>query len=113
MSADQVKAFLEKAANDNELAAKVRGANEINDLVSAAQAAGFQVEESDFAGLTEGELSDADLENVTGGVFDAVGKLAGESIAKLFGATDTSTWGTVGQKLGEAVNTALGIKNVL
>ena len=77
MSIEQVKAFSEKIATDEDLQAKVKAARQKQDasvvlpeLAAIAAAAGFDVTAEDFvaARKASAELSDSELEQASGGM---------------------------------------------
>ncbi len=66
-----VKNFLEEAAKDSDLAEKIAGAETAEELLALAAEKGFALTEEDLASALaqkSGELDDADLDDVTGGV---------------------------------------------
>ena len=71
MSAEQLSAFLEAVKADAGLLEKLKGASDLDAAVAIAKEAGFDVSKADFLNFQPNqaiELSDEELENVSGGV---------------------------------------------
>ena len=66
MSEQQFKAFLEKVKVDTGLQEKLKAAADVNAVVAIAKEAGFSISADDFT-QAQSELSDADLDAVSGG----------------------------------------------
>jgi len=74
MSAEQLTALLAKLNDDAGLREKLKGAVDLDAAVAMAQEAGFDVSKADWlkrhqANQTLVELTDAELEEVTGGAW--------------------------------------------
>ena len=69
MSEEQLKAFLEAVKADAGLQEKLKAAADANAVASVAKEAGFSIS-SDYLNKAQSELSDADLEVITGGWMD-------------------------------------------
>ena len=69
MSEDQLAAFIEAIQSDAALQDQIKAAGDDTDAVVAiAKTAGFVISAEEFKAKTTGELSDAQLEGVAGGV---------------------------------------------
>ncbi|MBR4656217.1 MAG: Nif11-like leader peptide family RiPP precursor [Oscillospiraceae bacterium] len=86
---ENVKSFLEEAAKDEALAERLAGAETAEELLALAAEKGYALKEEDLASALAapktGELDDADLDDVTGGVGLrnlSIGNI-GRSISKL------------------------------
>ena len=66
MSEEQLKAFLEKVKSDTSLEEKLHSAADADAVVAIAKAAGFVIS-ADNLKEAQVELSDVELEGVTGG----------------------------------------------
>ena len=66
MSEEQLKAFLEKVKSDTSLEEKLHSAPDADAVVAIAKAAGFVIS-ADNLKEAQVELSDVELEGVTGG----------------------------------------------
>ena len=67
MSEEQLKAFLEKVKADTSLQEKLKAAADANAVAAIAKEAGFSISADDLT-KAQSELSDAELEGVTGGI---------------------------------------------
>ena len=67
MSEEQLKAFMEMVKNDAGLAASVKVAKSIDEVISLAKAKGFDLDKSLVETVNKNSLSDAELESVAGG----------------------------------------------
>ena len=69
MSEEQLKAFLEKVKSDTSLQEELKGAADVDAVIDIAKEAGFSIsaEEINAAQSSPQELSDEDLEGVSGG----------------------------------------------
>ena len=67
MTEDQLKAFLEKAQGDDSLQEKLKTAADANAVAAIAKEAGYSISADDLT-MAQLELSDYELERVTGGV---------------------------------------------
>jgi predicted ribosomally synthesized peptide with nif11-like leader len=71
MSEEKLKAFLEAVKADAGLLEKLKGAKDLDAAVAIAKEAGFDVSKADFLNFQPNQaidLSDEELENVSGGV---------------------------------------------
>ena len=68
MSEEQLKAFLEAVKDDAGLQEKLKAASDIDDVVAIAKATGFVISPDDLK-KAEAEVSDEELEGVTGGTW--------------------------------------------
>ena len=66
MSEEQLKAFLEKVKADTSLKEQLKAASDADGVVAIAKEAGFKISAEDLKN-TEVELSEEELEGVTGG----------------------------------------------
>ena len=66
MSDEQLKAFLEKVKGDTSLQEKLKAAGDADAVVAIAKAAGFLISADDLK-QAQAEVSDEELEGVTGG----------------------------------------------
>ena len=76
MSEEQLKAFLEKVISDTSLLEKLKGAVDANAALSIAKEAGFIISAVDLKNA-QSELSDTELESVTGGTYTGFPKPSG------------------------------------
>ena len=67
MSEEQLKAFLEKVKGDTSLQEKLKAAADANDVAAIAKEAGFSILADDI-NKAQSELSQGELEGVSGGV---------------------------------------------
>ncbi|MDB4677229.1 Nif11-like leader peptide family natural product precursor [Synechococcus sp. AH-551-B05] len=67
MSEEQLKAFLEKVKADTSLQEKLKAASDSDAVAAIAKEAGFSISADDLT-KDQSELSDAELEGVTGGM---------------------------------------------
>ena len=74
MSEEQLKAFLEKVKADTSLQEKLKAAADSDAVLAIAKEAGFAITAEDIQSMQSAttELSDDELEGVTGGFFDAI-----------------------------------------
>ena len=76
MSAEQLKAFLEKVQADSSLQEKLKAASDANAVVVIAKEAGFKISVDDLKAHQDGngmiELSEEELEGVSGGTIITV-----------------------------------------
>ena len=70
MSEEQLKAFLEKVKGDPSLQEKLKAAADANAVTAIAKEAGFSISTDDLT-KAQSELSDDELEGVSGGVLCA------------------------------------------
>ena len=68
MSEEQLKAFLEKVKGDTSLQEKLKAATDNDAVAAIAKDAGFSISAEDLKNAPQEELSDEELEGVTGGV---------------------------------------------
>jgi predicted ribosomally synthesized peptide with nif11-like leader len=71
MSAEQFKAFVEAVQADEGLEEKLKGARDADAVVAIAEGAGFNISKADWLEYQANqtlELSDEELESVTGGL---------------------------------------------
>ena len=68
MSEEQLKAFLEKVKGDTSLQEKLKAAADANAVSAIAKEAGFSISADDLTNA-QSELSDQELEGVTGGAY--------------------------------------------
>ena len=68
MSEEQLKAFLEKVKGDNNLQEKLKAATDNDAVAAIAKDTGFSISAEDLKNAPQEELSDEELEGVTGGV---------------------------------------------
>ena len=66
MSAEQLKAFLEKVKSDTSLQEKLKAAGDADAVVSLAKEEGFSISADDLKNA-QSELSEEELESVAGG----------------------------------------------
>ena len=66
MSEEQLKAFLEKVKGDTSLQEKLKTAADANAVIAIAKEAGFMISADEFK-KTQSELSEEELEGVSGG----------------------------------------------
>ena len=80
MSKEQLKAFLEKVKGDTVLQQKLKGAADADAFAAIAKEAGFAITAEDVQSMqpAKTELSDEDLERVTGGICAATGPVTQE-----------------------------------
>jgi len=79
MSAEQLSAFLEAVKADAGLLEKLKGASDLDAVLVVAKDAGFDVSKADFLNYQPNqaiELSDEELENVSGGLTPVAAGLA-------------------------------------
>ena len=69
MSEEQLKAFLEKVKGDTSLQEKLKAAADSDAVLAIAKEAGFSISADDLKNA-QSEVSEEELENVAGGVFD-------------------------------------------
>ncbi|MAR05659.1 MAG: Nif11-like leader peptide family natural product precursor [Cyanobium sp. NAT70] len=67
MSEEQLKAFLEKVKADTSLQEKLKGAVDPDSISAIAKSAGFTISRDDFELIDTSEVSELDLENISGG----------------------------------------------
>ena len=67
MSAEQLKAFLEKVQGDTSLQEKLKAAADANAVTAIAKEAGFSISADDLKQAQSTELSAEELEGVAGG----------------------------------------------
>ena len=67
MSEEQLKAFLEKVQGDTSLQEKLKAAADDKAVVAIAKDAGFMISIDDLKNAQVTELSDDELENISGG----------------------------------------------
>ena len=73
MSEEQLKSFLEKVKADTSLQEKLKGAADADAAFTIAKEAGFAITAEDIQSMQSStDLSDEELEGVTGGFFDAI-----------------------------------------
>ena len=81
MSEEQLKAFLEKVKADTSLQEKVKAASDADGFAAIAKEAGFKISAEDLKKAQLTELSEEELEGVTGGtitpvtIVDIIGRL--------------------------------------
>ena len=81
MSEEQLKAFLEKVRADTSLKEKLKAASDADGVVAIAKEAGFKISAEDLKNAQLTELSEDELEGVTGGtitpvtIVDIIGRL--------------------------------------
>ena len=68
MSEEQLKAFLEKVKGDTSLQEKLKAAADADAVAAIAKEAGFSISADDLKNAQPTELSEEELEGVTGGV---------------------------------------------
>ena len=68
MSEEQLKAFLEAVKADTGLQEKLKAATDNDAVAAIAKDAGFSISAEDLKNAPQEELSDEELEGVTGGV---------------------------------------------
>jgi predicted ribosomally synthesized peptide with nif11-like leader len=68
MSEEQLKAFLEKVKGDTSLQEKLKAAADANAVAAIAKEAGFMISADDLKQAQPTELSEEELEGVSGGV---------------------------------------------
>ena len=68
MSEEQLKAFLEKVKGDTSLQEKLKAAADADAVAAIAKEAGFSISADDLTKF-QSELSDQELEGVTGGYY--------------------------------------------
>jgi predicted ribosomally synthesized peptide with nif11-like leader len=68
VSEEQLKAFLEKVKGDTSLQEKLKAAADANAVAAIAKKAGFSISTDDLKNAQPAELSETDLEAVTGGI---------------------------------------------
>ena len=74
MSQDQLDALLTRLASDPTFAASLAAATKVEDAQQIAAKHGFDVTSAELTAATSnGNLTDADLEAVAGGLFDSYG----------------------------------------
>ena len=67
MSEEQLKAFLEKVQGDTSLQEKLKAATDNDAVAAIAKDAGFMISIDDLKNAQVTELSDDELENISGG----------------------------------------------
>ena len=67
MSEDQLKAFLEKVKADTSLQEKLKGAADADAALAIAKEAGFSISADDLKNAQSIEISEEELEGVSGG----------------------------------------------
>jgi predicted ribosomally synthesized peptide with nif11-like leader len=67
MSEEQLKVFLEIVKADTSLQKKLKGAADVDAVVAISKAAGFCISADDLTNA-QSELSDEELEDVSGGI---------------------------------------------
>ena len=68
MSEEQLKAFLEKVQSDTSLQEKLKAASDADAVLSLAKESGFSITVDELQTISE--LSEEELENITGGSSD-------------------------------------------
>jgi predicted ribosomally synthesized peptide with nif11-like leader len=68
MSEEQLKAFMEKAQGDTSLQEKLKAAADADAVAAIAKEAGFLISADDLKQAQPTELSEEELEGVSGGV---------------------------------------------
>ena len=68
MPEEQLKSFLEKVKGDSNLQRKLKAASDADAVLAIAKEEGFVISADDLQ-KAQAEVSEADLENVTGGGF--------------------------------------------
>ena len=68
MSEEQLKAFLEKVKADAGLQEKLKSAANVDAVVAIAKEAGFVISSEELKNMAQSEVSEEELENVSGGV---------------------------------------------
>ena len=68
MSQEQLMSFLEKVKTDKSLQEKLKAADDSGAIIEIAKAAGFSISTDDVDSVT-GDLSEEELEAVSGGTF--------------------------------------------
>ena len=100
MSEEQLSAFLAKLKEDAGLQEKLKGAGDLDAAVAMAQEAGFDVSKADwlkYQAKQTLELSDEELEGVTGGsIIEVAGGFRGDRpwdnvLGKRFAGTEALT----------------------
>ncbi len=69
MSEEQLKALQEKVKGDSSLQEKLKGVSDAKAVAAMAKEAGFMISDDDLA-KAQFEISDKELETVTGGVLN-------------------------------------------
>ena len=67
MSEEQFKAFLEKVKSDPKLQEMLKASNDIEAVVAIAKEAGFTISSDDLSNVQSCELSEDELEALSGG----------------------------------------------
>jgi predicted ribosomally synthesized peptide with nif11-like leader len=83
MSKDTLVAFLQKVSQDTQLKQRIEQAADLEEATAVAFAAGFEISSADWSeyiSTNETELSDEDLEQVSGGTAQVIGCLFGTSL---------------------------------
>jgi len=73
MSEDQLSAFLEAIKGDAALQARIQDATDLDAVVAIAMEAGFVVSKPELEAAQALELSEGELETISGGLRKAVG----------------------------------------
>ena len=68
MSEEQLKDFLEKVRGDASLQEKLKSAANVDAVVAIAKEAGFVISSEELKNIAQSEVSEEELENVSGGV---------------------------------------------
>ena len=68
MSKEQLKAFLDKVKGDTSLQEKLKAASDADAVVSIAKEEGFSISVDDLKNAQSREISEEELEGVSGGV---------------------------------------------
>ena len=83
MSKDSLEALLQKASKDPQLKQQIEQAADLDEVIALAFDAGYEISSADWSGhasANERELSDEDLEQVSGGTAQVFGCLIGTSL---------------------------------
>jgi len=83
MSKDTLEAFLQKVSQDTQLKQRIEQAADFDEATAIAFSAGFEISSADWSeyiSTNETELSDEDLEQVSGGTAQVFGCLIGTSL---------------------------------
>ena len=73
MSKEQLQAFLEAIKGDTALEARIQDTTDLDAVVAIAMEAGFVVSEQELEAAQALELSEGELETISGGLRKAVG----------------------------------------
>jgi predicted ribosomally synthesized peptide with nif11-like leader len=96
MSIESAQAFLERMKTDEEFAKKISECKDVESHIALVNEEGFDFTKEEVLGLLQSELTDEELEGVSGGTVDD------DFVGKHLGADgwDQATWENMGKYFG-------------